>query len=266
MKRVKIPQSRCLAGVARADITPPIGIYHRMWGAAMHDRSTGVHRPLTATVLYLSKRDAGSLGENGKFLIALDHCLLRPAEMNELLDRVSCVADTPRDTILFFFSHTHGAGLMQRTRTKLPGGELISPYLESLAGKVAELIRSARDSRQPACVVYGYGRCDLAANRDFLDPVQNKYVCGFNPDGVTDDTVLVGRVTADDGRPLATIVNYACHPTTLAWENTLISPDYVGAMRELVEQATDAPCLFIQGASGDLGPRDGFVGRCRCRP
>ena len=59
---------------------------------------------------------------------------------------------------------------------------------------------------------------------------------------------------------LATIVNYACHPTTLAWDNTLISPDYVGAMRELVEGPTAAPCFFIQGASGDLGPRDGYVG------
>ncbi len=55
-------------------------------------------------------------------------------------------------------------------------------------------------------------------------------------------------------------MNYACHPTTLAWENTLISPDYVGAMREVVEGIPAAPCLFLQGASGDLGPREGYVG------
>src|SRR5206468_1277404 len=56
------------------------------------------------------------------------------------------------------------------------------------------------------------------------------------------------------------VVNYACQPTTLAYHNTLISPDYVGDMREVVEQHTKAPCLFLQGASGDLGPRQGFVG------
>src|SRR5439155_14442721 len=60
--------------------------------------------------------------------------------------------------------------------------------------------------------------------------------------------------------PIASVVNYACHPTTLAWENTLISPDFPGAMRELVHGATGAPCIFIQGASGDLGPREGYVG------
>jgi hypothetical protein len=31
-------------------------------------------------------------------------------------------------------------------------------------------------------------------------------------------------------------------------------------MRELVEQATAAPCVFLQGASADIGPREGFVG------
>ena len=85
-------------------------------------------------------------------------------------------------------------------------------------------------------------------------------MCGFNPDGVADDHILLGRVTADDGQVLGIIVNYACHPTTLAWENTLISPDYVGSMREIIEAQTKAPCLFLQGASGDVGPREGFVG------
>ena len=49
-------------------------------------------------------------------------------------------------------------------------------------------------------------------------------MCGFNPVASADDTLVVGRVTADgEGRVLGTVVNYACHPTTLAWDNTLIS-------------------------------------------
>src|SRR3989442_3561581 len=92
------------------------------------------------------------------------------------------------------------------------------------------------------------------------DETSRQFVCGFNPAGKADDAVLVARATADDGRLLATMVNYACHPTTLAWDNTLISPDYPGAMRETIENATGAPCVFLQGASGELGPREGFVG------
>ena len=48
---IATPQTRCRVGFARADITPPVGIYHRMWGAALHDRATGVHRPLMATAM-----------------------------------------------------------------------------------------------------------------------------------------------------------------------------------------------------------------------
>src|SRR6185503_5155147 len=83
-----------------------------------------------------------------------------------------------------------------------------------------------------------------------------------NPAVKADDTLVVGRITADDdGRVLGTLVNYACHPTTLAWENRLISPDYVGAMREVVEAHTGGgPCLFLQGASGELAPAHQYVG------
>lgn len=56
-------------------------------------------------------------------------------------------------------------------------------------------------------------------------------------------------------------MNYACHPTTLAWENRLISPDFVGATREVIEsRCGGAPCLFLQGASGELAPAEQYVG------
>jgi len=231
-----------------------------MWGAATHDRSTGVHRPLTATVLYLGNLNGHGSPEDSKVVVALDHCLLGTREMNDLLDRVSSAAKVPRDSIVVFFSHTHAAGLMGLDRQHLPGGDLIPKYLEELAAKVAKLVQKSREAKRPAVVAFGVGRCSMGANRDYFDEELGQFVCGFNPGGKADDQVLVCRLSDDRERPVATIVNYVCHPTTLAWENTLISPDYVGAMREVVEQATGAPCMFIQGASGDIGPRDGFVG------
>jgi hypothetical protein len=85
-------------------------------------------------------------------------------------------------------------------------------------------------------------------------------VVGFNPGNNADDTLLTGRIIGKDGKILGTIVNYACHPTTLAWDNLLISPDYVGAMRGVVESATEVPCLFLQGASGELAPAEQYTG------
>lgn len=251
------PQSRCRFALAWADITPPANIYHRMWGAAKHERATGVHRPLRATAAVFEPLNAN--GER-QILLALDHCVMGAVEHEQLVTHVAQASGQPKESVLVVFSHTHGAGLMGFDRVSLPGGDLIPGYLRSLAERAGELLNRCLASLVPAGIVYGQGRCGLAAHRDFWDGERKQFVCGFNPGVPADDTVIVARVTADDGKVLASIVNYACHPTTLAWDNTLISPDYIGAMREVVERDTGAPCLFLQGASGELGPREGFVG------
>jgi hypothetical protein len=186
--------------------------------------------------------------------------VLGAVEHEQLVAHVAQASGQPKETILVVFSHTHGAGLMGLERATLPGGDLIPGYLRSVADRAGELVSECISRLAPAGIVYGHGRCDLAGHRDFFDEEQKQFVCGFNPGAPADDTVLVARVTDESGRVMATVVNYACHPTTLAWDNTLISPDYVGALREVVEQATGAPCLFLQGASGELGPREGYVG------
>ena len=251
------PQGRCYFGMSRADITPPPGIYHRMWGAAKHERATGVHRPLFATVAVF-----GASEERGveQVLVALDHCVMGAVELNALVEAVVEEAGLGCGSVNVVFSHTHAAGLMGLDRRELPGGELIPDYLARLGRECGRLAREAMERAVPAWVVQGTGRCSLARYRDYFDEVEGVPVVGYVPGVESDDTLVVARFSDANGRALATVVNYACHPTTLAWENTLISPDFVGAMREVVEEETGVPCLFLQGASGELGPRVGFVG------
>jgi len=162
---VAIPQSRCRFALAHGDITPPSDIYHRMWGAAKHDRATGIHRPLRATVVLLASLEGGEQ----QFIIALDHCVMGRQEMNNLLDAVCEATDIPREELIVVFSHTHAAGLMGLERVNLPGGELIGPYLESMAAQTIKLARETQENLQPATILYGTGRCSLAAHRDFWD-------------------------------------------------------------------------------------------------
>lgn len=258
MNIVSTPQSRCRAAVTRCDITPPIGIYHRMWGAALHDRATGVHRPLQATVLWLEPT-APATGEP-QIVVSLDHCILDALEVRKIRDAIHAATAVGCDNVQVTLTHTHAAGLMSRARNQSPGGELIGPYLDEVALRVSKLAGEAQAKAEQATIVYGTGRSNLAAHRDYFDRERGGYVCGFNPTGVADDTLLIARISNDPGKTLAILVNYACHPTTLAWDNTLISPDWVGSMRDLIEQSVGGLCLFLQGASGDLGPRQGFVG------
>src|SRR3954470_7475921 len=252
-----------LIGLARRDTTPPAGIYARMWGAATHDFADGVHRPLTASALALQCE-----GGRPRVLVALDIALLGDlggaSDEQRVLDPVRETLGLERGELLVNCSHTHAAPWAAISRSHTPGGELIGPYLDQLSRAILEACREAIEALAPATLTWATGRCDLARNRDLPDPTSEngRIVCGFNPVAAADDTLVVGRITAaDDGRVLGTIVNYACHPTTLAWENTLISPDYVGAMREVVEsQTAGAPCLFLQGASGELAPAEQYTG------
>ena len=253
---VHTAQAHCRLAIAHADITPPVGIYHRMWGAASHDVAEGIHRPLRGTVLVSEPVDGG----DRCLLVALDHCILRAVDLDPLASRAAAAADVEHEAVSVVFSHTHAAGLLGTDRVDMPGGELIPAYLESLYQAIEDLAGRAVSQLEPVTLVYGEGCCDLARQRDLWDSESNQYVCGFNPEQDADSTLLVVKLEDAEGGWAGSIVNYGCHPTSLAWENRLISPDYPGAMRDLVEQQTGAPCLFVQGICGDLGPRDGFSG------
>ncbi len=242
-----------LVGLARADITPPVGIFARNWGAAEHDVAEGIHRPLTATALSLRSSEGG----NPALLLSLDlGWWRRPEDEWEIRSAVLDALGLDAARVLIALTHTHAGPCICRADADRPGGELVGPYMDHLREAVASVARQAVAAEQPGRLEWTTGRCGLAHNRDLPDPDANRLLCGYHPGGPVDDTLLVGRATAADGRIVGSVVNYACHPTTLAWENRLISPDYVGALREVVENATGgAPCLFLQGASGELAPR-----------
>jgi hypothetical protein len=250
--------THCNVGVATRDVTPPVGIYARSWGAATHDTAEGVHRPFAATAAVLGplEGDGPTLAlvavDLGWFQYVPDEQKLRAA----ILDRTGL----DNASLLINMSHTHSGANVNSQLTEKPGSELIEPYIEHLTDELGAAILEARESATPAWVTYGTGRCALATNRDLWDAAAERFACGFNPDVPADDTLLVARVTRETGEVIATLFNYACHPTTLAWENRLLSPDYIGAAREVLEQAFAAPALFLHGASGDLAPRDNYVG------
>ena len=260
MNHMKSPESHLRLGFSRAEITPPVGIYHRMWGAARHDRATGIHRPVYGDVMVL-----GATGSPlGDLMIRanLDLVGLVNYQHDALLEALceGVGGAVCADQVTVTYSHTHSSGWFVPDRFELPGGELIEPYLAEVGGKLRQACREAVSGMREVVISYARGQCSMAANRDFWDGELEGYACGFNPDGVADGEVVVGRIADADGNTVGSLVHYACHPTTLAWENTKISPDFVGALREEVERVTGAPCTFMQGACGDLGPRRGFVG------
>jgi hypothetical protein len=243
-------------GVAQVDITPPATIFARNWGAAKHDAAEGVHRPLLLTCITFQ---AGPEAEP-LIIISADFGVWRNAADGRVLrEKILQALSLAPSRLMFCLTHTHSGPVLSSECVDRSGGEYITTYLDELVQKLLSVVGKALESATSAVLTWQYGSCSLATDRDLPEPEKYRYLVGFNPATPADATLLVGRITDTDDRITGVLVNYACHPTTLGWENRLISPDYVGAMRELVQSTTGAPCLFLQGASGELAPAEQYT-------
>lgn len=246
-------------GIARQEITPPLGIYARNWGAATHDVAESIHRPLTLSALSLSTLDGG----NSLLLIDADLGWWRtPVAFQKFQRTLLAELEMQPHELAFALTHTHAAPPLMEFDESLPGAEILRDWYEDVLQAAISTAKAARENAIESVLEWRTGQCGLATVRDFADPEPGatRFLCGFAPDQQADQTLIVGRITDSVGAVRGVIVNYACHPTTLAWQNRAISPDYIGAMRETIENAVQAPALFLLGACGELAPAYQYVG------
>jgi hypothetical protein len=228
------------AGAARVDITPPTG--HPMWGyAKRHDAPCeGILDPLKARALVLA------IDRDQMALVSLD---LGRAPTRQSMERIRARVrkETGIEHLFLVASHTHHGPVLELddwpTREK--------SYVRQLEEKLANVVIEAYKAKKPARL--GVGERELTLNRNRHSRRAEKPV---------DRTLLVLRVEDEQGKPIAHAVNFAAHPTMLDAHLLKFSADFPGALAERVEKETGAPCLFLQGAAGDLSPnanKDGPV-------
>jgi len=136
---------------------------------------------------------------------------------------------------------THARRALHLYRTCRPDGHLIAGYRAQIKATCIRLVSAARAAALPATLSWAVGSCRLAFNRNLVSPEDGSVVVGLNPAQKADDTLLVGRVADAAGKFVQLSLTMPAHPTSLGGANQLISPDYVGAMRETVEQGMRRP-------------------------
>lgn len=257
IRHTRFPGLRARFGVARWDITPGLEVCARNWGASDRWFARGIHRPLTGTALAIADGDAPPL-----LLIALDLGWWRARADADRLRLALCDAlSLPEENLIVHLTHTHAGPMLDSAAPVQANPQATAAYLGELQAACTAGARAALGDLRKSTLLFHSGSCGLATQRDWPDPENpRRILTGYHPDAPADATLVVARLFDSANRTRATLVNYACHPTTLAWENELISPDFPGAMREVVEAATDAPCLFLQGASGELAPSEQYTG------
>ena len=253
------PPSGLMAGVARADITPPVGIAQLNWGSQTHINSVG-NDPvgMVATALVVANGDQ-------KFaMVDVDTILIR--FFQPAIERAAKQTGIPAQHIRLAATHTHAGPYL--SAAKGPAGVDLSPHLkmigryrEQVIDKIVGLIAEADRNLRPAHIYGGRGTGTININRRVRARGDDPPAVGRNPDGFIDRELVVFRIDGTDGKPIAVLANFQCHGTVLAYENKYASPDWPGMTRKVVEQAfPGALCLFFQGAAGNQGPIEGFTG------
>lgn len=241
------------AGAGRSDITPPVGSPHLNWGAATHQVAAGIDMELYSTALYLSD------GASEVVLLNLDVATLTEGLALEVRQAAARESSVSLDRVLVTWTHTHSAVPLHDTPWMEQGREVFLEYQSSFAARAAQAAGEARRNTRPASLGWGKGRSDIGINRrQHLG--NGRIITGNNPAGSVDREVVVFRIDDTDGMPIATVVNFAMHPTIMGHENDKITPDYPGAMKRVVERNLGGLSLFLQGATGDIGPVEGFTG------
>jgi hypothetical protein len=237
--------SHFVAGTARADITPPVGVDLCGYGARPGP-STGVRDRLAASALYLAD------GACELLILSCDLIGLRHADVVALRAEIEAGTGVPATHILVGCSHTHAGPATPGLRFL---GQTDPAYFAGLLRTLCTIAAAARECAQAARA--GWARAELQVGRNRRQWTAAGMVIGANDEGCTAPYVDVLAVTTAAGVPLARLFSHAAHAVALGGDNTLISADWPGAARRGIE--ADEPgvtALFLQGCCGNLNCRE----------
>ncbi len=253
-----------VAGAARRVINPRLGTRQtgfRLFGNPVQ----AIESDLTATALVLGD------GETRVVIVAIDLSLVgidlslrgqRPAQ--EMRLAIAEALGVPVGNVLLNTSHVHsGVALpdyMPDTREQM---RLKEEYRALLGARLVEAAQEADTRLQPARIGCGWGTSRIGVYR--REWREGRDVLGEVPDHPIDDTVGVVRIDDSDGRPLATLFRYSCHPVTMGPRSAVVSSDFPGVARRVVERSLGGLAMFLQGGGGNINPRAGMGYEVDCR-
>lgn len=258
------------AGIAKVDITPEEPVY--MGGYSLRGApSAGVHDKLYTRALVLS---AGTT----RFAIVLSD-IIGMADHDGIRARIASATGIPAENIMAGDVHNHAAPSPGRANRN-------TKWFQRYEDSLVEAVRQAMVSLQPVIMGVGAGSSRIGVNRrkrmtdtestttfdennssqSFGEHKTDKPVrlremdgvirLGGNPLGSIDKEVGVLRLDTQDGKPLAVMVNYAAHGTSLGGRNDQICGEWMGHMNAAIEtMLPGVQAIFLQGAAGDINPR-----------
>ena len=117
-------------------------------------------------------------------------------------------------------------------------------YLDSVCKALADAINKAVDELQPASIKIATGKA------------QGKIAYNYYAERLYDPRCHVLQLLDAQHRPLATLVNYACHPEVIGAGQGILCPDFVGPLYDRIETRGGGTGIFMNGALGGMVTAD----------
>lgn len=220
-------------GYAQTDITPSLPGKVFLAGFGTNRLAKSVHDPLFGRVLVIKNESACIAW------ISLDLLGLFRIYWQEIAQRVK--KSHPHVEIFGNCTHTHhGPDTMGLWGANRFTSGVNKGYLGKLMDQIESTVAQAMGQMRPARL--------RGATTHAPSFVKN----ARNPEIVDDELSCVQFIHPTADQVLATIVVYPCHPEVLWDQNPHITADYPGFLRQEVEKATHAPCVFSAGALGGM--------------
>ena len=112
-------------------------------------------------------------------------------------------------------------------------------YIRHIEDSAVAAIELARKNLKPATAKIG-----VASDGSLLDDSREPYV--------KHDEIVVIEFSGADKKPSGLLVQWNCHPETLASENTRLSADYVGYTVKALREKYHCPVVYLTGTVGGL--------------
>jgi hypothetical protein len=148
------------------------------------------------------------------------------------------------ENILIGSTHTHSAPDCYGFPDEKGGFASNLTYLDSVCSRMADAVNEALAKLQPAQVKIATG------------DAKGRIAYNYYAEQLYDPRCHVIQAINSEGRPLATLVNYAIHPEVLGPDRGLVSPDLVGPLYDYIQAQGGGTGIFMNSAQGGMVTAD----------
>lgn len=228
-------------GVCKVDITPPVGIdfvgYHRETGI------NNIEEHIYGTIFVFEKDEMKTV------FISIDNIGMLVEDTNMIRERVASELHMPFERITVVYTHTHSGP------ETVGDDPLVRSYKTLLVNNVVQGAITANNNLRSCEVGWGVTTGEIGVNRRERTS-DGKAKMGTNVEGVVDKRIGMLALRDAETKELCGIVVFCtAHPNVLKGDSDVLSADYPGMTREILENIVNCPVIIVQGAAGNVNAK-----------